>query len=702
MSSSIIETHDSNSDAQRPRRWGLIALTGVLVVALVFAIVALPVLAKRVAVSKLSAFLDRPVSIERLGFNPFTGVATATGVSIGNKRARQALLMVDTAQARIQSSLWQPGWRIDPVTIDGPTIRLVRRADGRWNVDDLVHPSDDAHSQGPGGVLIDRLRIRDGRITVVDESIAAAPSRTLRVTELRAEQVPGASQHFQIHLSAQIPEGGDLIVGGQIDPESSAGTLTISAKDVALSPFQPYLHNPLTIAGIAGGLFTMEWPGRDDTAFVLTGTLAVQDFRLADDHESLLKWESGKASGIDVQWPTHAAIQDLSLQAPKLWVRRDARRNYPDLRLLVSRPNSTATEARDRPTSEGHALSWRIVNATAADGTLVLRDEAVNPTYTETLTEVNFAVSNLESGFEHPIGIEGTAGTLDGGTLSISAEGRFGEEPARGHGRLRIVDFPIPPANPYLMSAVSHRAKHGRLTTDMQFKLSGSYLDVDSDISLAQLDLSRGQGPDVVRKRIGLPLGLVMDLLRNLDGTIRLRLPVSGPLEDPSFEWTQALWRSLRKVLMNVVIAPFRAVGRFFSSDSERSGEGVRVPTVAFQPGSATIKQTHTQRVAAMATLLSKSTDAVLELTPVLSHADVEALRRMPKGSWPVPAVATAEKAARYLAVRRAYVLAADLRHASGVSADRLSVIDPVARPDGEDVPRVEFTLTSADEVEAT
>ena len=151
-------------------------------------------------------------------------------------------------------------------------------------------------------------------------------------------------------------------------------------------------------------------------------------------------------------------------------------------------------------------------------------------------------------GPDSDLALRGTVGSL-GGPLRLDMNAEL-----RG--------FAVPRTNPYLVQQVAWEARGGRLTTDVRCRIDGDVLDAKTDILLSQLEVARAGGGDGAQARIGLPLGMIVALMKDRRGDIRLSLPVGGRLTDPRFDMSEALWSTVRNVAVKAITAPVSWIGR--------------------------------------------------------------------------------------------------------------------------------------------
>ena len=131
---------------------------------------------------------------------------------------------------------------------------------------------------------------------------------------------------------------------------------------------------------------------------------------------------------------------------------------------------------------------------------------------------------------------------------------------------------------------------------------------------------------DEVKKRIGLPLGLIVALIKDGNGNIHVNVPITGTLTDRQFDFSDAIWTAVRNVIVNILKAPFRAIGGLFTSGDDKIEE-IKVDPVVFAAGSAVLSPELERQTVRVADFLRRAPYVGLTLSSVTSPADVEALK---------------------------------------------------------------------------
>jgi hypothetical protein len=174
--------------------------------------------------------------------------------------------------------------------------------------------------------------------------------------------------------------------------------------------------------------------------------------------------------------------------------------------------------------------------------------------------------------------------------------------------------------------AIGWIIRRGELTTKLEYRIEEDKLDAKNDILVGNLKVSPAKETDEVKKRIGLPLGLIVALIKDGDGNVHVKVPISGTLSDKQFDFSDAIWTAVRNVLVNVLKAPFRAIGGLFTSGDDKIEE-IKVDPLVFAAGSSVLGPELERQAVRVADFMRRSPYVSLTLSSVTSPADVEMLK---------------------------------------------------------------------------
>ena len=90
--------------------------------------------------------------------------------------------------------------------------------------------------------------------------------------------------------------------------------------------------------------------------------------------------------------------------------------------------------------------------------------------------------------------------------------------------------------SPYSGRFAGYRIRKGKATADLTYRVADHHIEASHRVRLRQFELGeRVEG----QPGFGVPLGLVVALLKDRDGNIDLDVPLTGSLKDPNFHLGQ-------------------------------------------------------------------------------------------------------------------------------------------------------------------
>jgi uncharacterized protein involved in outer membrane biogenesis len=246
---------------RRRRGWRLLVWSLFGIAALLLAgFLAVPPIVKQVLEQRLTDELARAVTVERVRFNPFRLQATIDGIAIRERGAETTLLTVRQLAADISlASVWRRAPVLDGLRLDGPELNLVREADGRYNIQDLI---DRVVSAPPGPTpefSLNNIEVMDGKLRFDDRPAGVRHAVDgLRVGIPFLSSLPHDVEiRVRPELAATI-DGRPFALTGQLQPfaEPPQATLDVDIDALPLPRYLAYLPWPPRLRLASGELTT--------------------------------------------------------------------------------------------------------------------------------------------------------------------------------------------------------------------------------------------------------------------------------------------------------------------------------------------------------------------------------------------------------------------------------------------------------------
>jgi uncharacterized protein involved in outer membrane biogenesis len=488
-----------------------------------------------------------------------------------------------------------------------------------------------------------------GDPTVADTNASPANEFALKQLKVAVQKLTWPqNEPALVHIASQLPKGGAVDVDGTVTVKPVKADLKVLVKDADLSAYQRYLPISAPFAGRADADVAVSAAMENELSATARGKMTVRRVAIGPSGAPLVSLEQASASAIDVRWPEQIKIGQVQIRKPFALVERAKDGTLP-LRAVFAPPGAAKPAAptpaapavtpvaqksppvAEKPVAKTPAAPSQkkpaidIGTISVDEGNARFIDRTGEPPYTEELSRLAMKITGLSNarGKKGKLALQsviGATGALElhgdiaplGDTLFLDLDGE-------------LRDFAIPRVNPYTERILSWFARDGRLATKVHFLLDGDKLDAKTEIVVGRLELEKAGADDQVKDKIGLPLGLIVALMKDTHGEIRVSVPVSGSLSSPQFSLSEAIWAAVRNVLVNILAAPFKLIGRMFTSGDKITG--FAIDPVAFEPGSAAVGESADGRLKQIGDFMRNSPAIRVSLAPVLSDSDILALK---------------------------------------------------------------------------
>jgi len=513
-------------------------------------------------------------------------------------------------------------------------------------------------------VAVERVALAKARATFKDEAVS--PTTTLTLSDLSATVTglvwPGPKP-FDVVLAVNLPSAGKFNAKGPVTLEPIVADLATSMRGASIEPYRAYIPIKAQLVGnfngdnrskisLAGGKLTV----------TSKGTSWIDKLELRDPVPGAptpLKMERMEMAGIDFAWPTYAKVATVTVRKPEAQIDRAADGKIRLRELLVAEPEGGAAPPAPQPVKDAKAEAKDAKTAKTAkeakpkvdasvppeaqakggavgfpldvgafvieDGHIRFLDRAVKPPFSETISRLAVRVENLSStpGTRAKL----TSQAIVGGDAALDIHGELaplGQLYADLTGELR--GFTLASVNPYADSAVAWVVEKGKLGIKFHVKIENNQIDLTDEIAVENIHVTPSREDDEVKKRVGLPLGLIVALITDADNSLKINLPVSGELDKFKANFSDAIWTVVKNVVVNIVAAPFRAIGRLFKGKDDKV-ESLAVEPVTFKPGTDTVADGMDQHLTKVADFMRRAPAIRLTLAAQPGASDVDSLK---------------------------------------------------------------------------
>jgi len=584
-----------------------------------------------------------PLTIAARGTATLTDLAVADGDRPVATAARLETTGIDYT--------WPATVVVEAARLQKPWAQIERAADGSFPITALLTPAPPSATGGarrepagegtpPAGpaapkvdVRVRRVAVEDGVIAIVDGAVSPPGRFQLQGASLQIENIAWpAREASQVKLRTETASGGHLEAQGQLRVDTQAVDMQIAAKQLDLATMQAFLPSRGTIEGkmdadlrVRGTLAPL--------AVAATGRLAFDDPTFGDGQRMLAYIKRVDVARLDADWPRRVAVERVAIDKPWVLLERETDGTVPLLGLLMAGPSAPKTAPvpppRDRaPTGAAAPPPVVTVGALAVEeGFVRFVDRTTTPAFVEEASRIALTGRGLGTAPDSrgqvamngrltggaPFEMNGTLGAI-GGPLNLEVDGK-------------LTDFPLTRVNPYSNKLIGWVARRGAFGATVHYRVVDNRIEATNDLLIGQPEYAPSRSGDEVRERVGVPFGMLVSLLKNVRGEIRLSVPVSGDLASRQFDLSEAFWAAMRETAISVMALPVSWVGKIFYTEDARI-ETVQIWPVYFEAGSTRIVRDFEQHAKRLATFLREAPGVTLALKPVHTVDDIVALKR--------------------------------------------------------------------------
>lgn len=471
----------------------------------------------------------------------------------------------------------------------------------------------------PWQFRLEKLALSDLGVRLRDEGISPAGELALEKISLNVEGVSqDMSQALPLRLAFDVASGGQFEAVGKLTPGSALADIKLKLTDLSLKPAEAYIARKAHVQFASGRVSSAGQLQMDKQGPVYRGDFSVRDLRIneAGTTNVLLAWKNFSTSSFTAT-PQKLDIGELRLNAldTKLIIDKNKVVNFKKVLKPAAAPAEASAAAA--PT-KGDGFFVNVDRLRFYNGEMWFADESLMLPFGTRIHGLRGSMSHLSS---RPGGAHGQLeleGEVDEYGMA-RAVGQVDLFDPTGFMDIRVLfkNVEMTRLTPYMATFAGRKIDSGKLSLDLQYKLKQRQLQGENQVIVDRLKLGeRVESPTAK----DLPLDLAIAILEDSDGRIDLGLPVAGSLDDPEFSYGSIVWKAITNVLTKIVTAPFRAIGALF-------GGGEKLDSIGFEAGMGQLTPPEREKLAKVASAMTKRPGLVLGISASYAEADRVALQ---------------------------------------------------------------------------
>jgi hypothetical protein len=571
---------------------------------------------------------------------------TAALADLAVSDAKQRLLTAAHAEVTGLDYAWPATVSVDRLRIQKPWA-LVDRVSGRLPVLDALalpttpgdgarRPAAPAPAAAPASLQLSirRTVIEDGGTTIVDTGVSPPAQLEIGGVRIALRDLAWPARGpagFTVRASAK--DGASIEARGQLRLDPSSIDTTLALANMDLATFQPFVPGEARIAGKASASLHVRGP-LVPLALAISGQMSFDWPQLGDGKRLLATARTVDLVGMTAEWPRRrAVIKRVGVREPWALVERDEKGNLPLLALvMVDQPNAaptTTTLAYGARTAAPRAETPSLeVGALAVEeGFIRFADATTRPRFAGEVSRLMVTAQGLGTAPGTRSELAVTARLTDGAQVQLNGVmGPLGG-PLFADVSGKLTGLPLSRVNPYVNGLLGWIARQGSVSGTTRFRIRDDRLQAENEVVIGQPQFVPSRSGDEVRKRVGVPLDLLVSLLENTQREIRLSVPLTGTISSRQFDFGDAVWGAIRKAAINVLALPVSWIGKIFYTADSRI-DTIAIWPVSFEPGTTRMRRGIDTHAARLATFMRDTPAMAFTMKPVMTVEDVDALRR--------------------------------------------------------------------------
>lgn len=492
------------------------------------------------------------------------------------------------------------------------------------NAEDEQEPS--GEEQQSWGVSVDEIRVDDSRVDWGSENFTPE-FMSIAPLEVTASNIQWpATQDSRFDVAFTINDQSSIDTGGTLNLDNGNGEINYSLETLPLAWFNPMLTR-FVRADVNDGLLSLngtvsltDFAPRNATTDISLRNFAMQ---ISGDENSALAFEelTVQQANVDIA-NSVASIEDINLVGLRSATNILENGDFNISTALIAQDDAEDQADEVDESNEEESAPWavRITHIGVRNGQVNFSDASLPLPFETLIGDIEADINDLDSMSEQPL-VATLNGAVDGyAPVVIEARGRPLADPRDTSVTLRFRGMDIASMSPYSGTYAGYTIDSGTLSIDLGYAVQGTQLAGENRIVISQMELGEAIESD---RAMQLPLTLGLALLTDAEGVIDLDIPISGDVDDPQFSLGRVIGGAIVNIIVKAATAPFRLLAGLVDSEED-------LENIAFTAGAATLSETGTSSLAALAQALEKRPKLQLRIVgstePVVDRRALQAL----------------------------------------------------------------------------
>lgn len=307
------------------------------------------------------------------------------------------------------------------------------------------------------------------------------------------------------------------------------------------------------------------------------------------------------------------SLKELIVADPEAFIHRNSSgqlQALSEIERMVSGDGSDQESAAadiQADSSSSHVVHYSVGRIKiGSEGLLSVLDESVSPVFKRNFNELSLVVDNIDSSSpEAKSALSFNLGLTKFGYIKFDGTlTPFGEKLTTDIvGELRGLDARA--LSTYASDYIGYSLDQGIAEADVKFDVNENNLNAAITTRFRKLEVSALSGSELPEgaESLGMPLDFALNLLRDKNGMIELKLPITGDINSPDFSLSNIIGKVMFKVISETIVNYYLPFGLIMAATMQDTLSSFSFDPVVFTPGKTeldTVAMTSLDKLSAM------------------------------------------------------------------------------------------------------
>ena len=545
----------------------LLVIAGIIVIIIIL----LPGIAKRYVINHSKELAGRQIHLEKLKVNYFTGTIKAIDFRMLEKNERENFIVFDTLIINLEPlQLFRDKIEIEEFYLKGLDVKVSMK-DSIFNYDDLIAfhsvDEDSINQKGEDNPLkysISNLELKDASFHFNDQNIK-------HITDLKniSFLVPFIGWNQEDKSNADVKfnfeNGGYIESILNLNPINGEYDANIIVDDLKLNSFYKYVAKYAEINdfdGLVDSNLHIIGNTNNPMESIVSGKFKVNDFKMTDKTDkNFLGANEIEADFNKLDFNNSNFILDtLKINNSYTYFKLDSLTNNFSRIFRLNETKETDSISKQEESTD--SLYYAIKHLDLNQGVLDYTDNLTGNSFNYHLSEITINTDSISSDANW-IDIQSEMLLNNRGTLKAY----LGLNPSDFN--YANLDFTI---ENFLLSDINvysnYYTGHSIIEGDMYYKsnsiVTNGNVESENSLTVKNVSLKNEEGG-----LYSLPLKFALFLLKDKNGNVKLDIPLTGKVSDPSFSVGKLVWGTFSTLIIKTATSPGRLLAGLVGAKTE-------------------------------------------------------------------------------------------------------------------------------------